>query len=113
MIVWSEHYRFSADDVAAIGTADFAVGTHPYAMTVYLKSGTKFTVNYADKQSRKADMIDLSRQIDREKRQDMEKIHNALYLLRDSVNRIDKRQLRIWRQLRDLLGVKSEGVDYE
>lgn len=54
-------------------------------------------------------MIDLSRQIDSEKRRDAEKIHNALlYILRDSVNRIDKRQLRIWRQLRDLLGLNVE-----
>ena len=113
MIVWNEHYRLSADDVAAIGTVDSAVGTHPYMLTVYLNSGRTLSVSYTDKQSRKAAMLDLSRQIDREKRQDMEKIHNALYLLRDSVNRIDKRQLRIWRQLRDLLGVKPEGVDYE
>ena len=53
-------------------------------------------------------MLDLSRQIDSEKRRDAEKIYNALYILRDTVNRIDKRQLRIWRQLRDLLGLNVE-----
>lgn len=113
MVAWSEYYRFPAESVEAIGTSDGTSGTHPYMLTIYLNSGKTLSVSYTDKQSRKAAMLDLSRQIDREKRQDMEKIHNALYLLRDSVNRIDKRQLRIWRQLRDLLGVKSEGVDYE
>lgn len=85
-----------------------ASGTHPYTLTVYLKSGKSFSVSYMDKQSRRAAMLDLSRQIDSEKRRDAERIHNALYILRDSVNRIDKRQLRIWRQLRDLLGLNME-----
>ena len=56
-------------------------------------------------------MIDLTWQIDREKRQDIDKIHTALYLLQDSINRIDKRQLRIWKQLKELLGVRVEELD--
>lgn len=108
MVAWSEHYRFPAESVEAIGTSDGTSGTHPFMLTVYLKSGKTLSVSYADKQSRKVAMLDLSRQIDSEKRRDAEKIHNSLYILRDSVNRIDKRQLRIWRQLKSLLGVKVE-----
>ena len=108
MVVWSDYYRFSAEDVEALGVDDKTSGTHPYTLTVYLKSGRNFSVSYMDKQSRRAAMLDLSRQIDSERRRDAEKIHNALYILRDSVNRIDKRQLRIWRQLRDLLGINVE-----
>lgn len=108
MIVWSEYYRFSAEDVEALGVDDKTSGTHPYTLTVYLKSGKSFSVSYMDKQSRRSAMLDLSRQIDSEKRRDAEKIYNALYILRDTVNRIDKRQLRIWRQLRDLLGLNLE-----
>lgn len=108
MVAWSEHYRFPAESVEAIGTSDGTSGTHPYMLTVYLNSGRTLSVSYTDKQSRKAAMLDLSRQIDSEKRRDAEKIHNSLYILRDAVNRIDKRQLRIWRQLKALLGVKVE-----
>ena len=108
MVVWSENYRFSAEDVEALGIDDKTSGTHPYTLTVYLKSGKSFSVSYMDKQSRRAAMLDLSRQIDSEKRRDAEKIHNALYILQNSVNRIDKRQLRIWRQLQDLLGKNVE-----
>lgn len=108
MVVWSEHYRFPAESVEAIGTSDGTSSTHPFMLTVYLKSGKTLSVSYTDKQSRKAAMLDLSRQIDSEKRRDTEKIHNSLYILKDSVNRIDKRQLRIWRQLKSLLGVKVE-----
>lgn len=108
MVVWSEYYCFQAESVEVIGTSDGTTGTHPFMLTVYLKSGKTLSVSYSDKQSRKAAMVDLNRQIDAEMRRDNEKIHNALYILRDSVNRIDKRQLRIWRQLKTLLGVKVE-----
>lgn len=111
MVVWSEYYRFSAEEVEALGTSDTNIGSHPYRLTVYFKSGSNLSVNYANMQSRKADMLALSQQIDREKRQDVEKIHNALYLLRDATNRIDKRQLRIWKQLQNLLGVKVEELN--
>ena len=111
MIVWSEYYRFSADEVEAIGTSESMSVSHPFALTVYFKSGNKLSINYADMKSRKAALLDLSRQIDREKRSDTEKIHNSLYILKCSINRIDKRQLRIWQQLKVLLGLKGEEHD--
>lgn len=113
MVVWSEYYRFSAKEAEAIGTSEKTGSSHPYALTVYLKSGNRFSVSYTDESSRRAAMVDLCRQIDAENRRDAEKIHNALFLLRDSVNRIDKRQLRIWRLLRDLLDLKEENIEDE
>ena len=41
---------------------------------------------------------------------DIEKIISLLYQLRSNIERLDKRQLRIWRQLRDLLNGKTEEV---
>lgn len=108
MVVWSSYYCFPADSVEAIGTSNGTTATHPHMLTVYLKSGKALSVSYADERSRKEAMADLSRQIDIENRRDAERIHNSLYILRDSVNRIDNRQLRIWRQLKALLGVKVE-----
>lgn len=108
MVTWSDYYRFSEDSVEAIGTADNTGGTHPYVLTVYLKSGNKMSVSYADKQSRRAAMLDLSRQIDSAKRKDAEGVRCTLYQLQGSINRIDKRQLRIWKQLKVLLGVNVE-----
>ena len=108
MIAWSEYYRFSAEEVEAIGTSNSESGTHPFVLTVYLKSGLKLSVSYVDMKQMKAAMLDLTRQIDREKKNDAEKIHHSLYLLQDVTNRMDKRQLRIWKQLKILLGVKVE-----
>lgn len=109
MVVWGQHYRFSAEEVEAIGSSESRIGSHPFQLTVYFKSGRTIAINYADMQSRKGAMLDLARQIDQEKRQDTEKIHNALYILQDATNRIDKRQLRIWKQLKTLLGAKVDG----
>ena len=111
MVVWSEHYRFSAEEVEAVGASDSGSETHPFVLTVYFKSGLKMSVSYGDIKSRKAAMLDLSRQIDAEKRRCIEQIHNSLFVLKDSVNRIDRRQLRIWQQLKALLGVKVEVLD--
>ena len=108
MVVWSDYYRFSAEDVEALAVTDNTSGTHPYVLTVHFKSGNRLAVNYANKGSRRAEMLDLSRQIDSEKRRDAEKIQNALFLLQGSANRIEKRQLRIWKQLKALLGVQPE-----
>ena len=108
MIVWGDYYRFSAEEVEAIGTTDSGIGSHPYRLTVHFKSGKNIAINYADMKSRKDAMLDLSRQIDREKKQDIEKIHTALYVLQGSINRIDKRQIRIWQQLKHLLGLQVE-----
>ena len=66
MVTWSDYYRFSAESVEAIGTNDKTSGTHPYTLTVYLKSGKQFSVSYVDTASREATMLNLSRQIDTE-----------------------------------------------
>lgn len=108
MVTWSDYYRFNAQEVEAIGTSEKVSNTHPYALTVFLKSGNKFSVSYADEAARRCAMVDLARQIEREMSKTENEIRNRLYLILDSVNRIDKRQLRIWRQLRDLLDIKAE-----
>jgi len=109
MVQWDEFYRFSAEEVESIGASTVESNTHPFSLTVYLKSGNKLSVCYGTEKHRKAVMIDLARQIDGEKRRDAEKIHIALSLLQGGVNRMEKRQLRIWRQLKELLGLKIDG----
>lgn len=113
MIIWNEYYRFAAKEVEAIGTSERTSSTHPYVLTVYLKSGNKFAVSYADEVSRRNEASNLSRQIDMELKRDSETIIKTLFLLLDTTKRIDKRQLRIWKQLKDLLGLKMEDSENE
>lgn len=108
MIKLGDYYRFSADDISAVALSDSTSPTHPFSLTVYLKSGKNFSINYSDARARKASMIDFEHQFDRERKQGFETMLNKLFLIEDAVCRVDKRQLRIWKQLKALLGVKVE-----
>lgn len=107
MIAWSKYYRFPAEEVSCVeASPDSNQAQYPYKLTVHLKGGKSYSVSYADEKSRNKDMDNISRQVAAARRSDYELLYNQVYLLRDALSRVDKRQLRIWRQLRDLLGVK-------
>lgn len=108
MISFSKYYHFTAEDVEFIEAVDNTVGDYPYKLIVHFKSGKSCSVNYNDSKSRDTVRNNMVRQIECEKRTDTEKTLNMLALLNYAVERIDKRQLRIWRQLKALLGVPVE-----
>lgn len=80
MIAWSKYFHFNAEDVEYIEAIDSTSGEYPYRLTVHLKSGNAPSVSYQDSKSR-----DTARN-----------------------ERIERRQLRIWRQLKALLGISME-----
>ena len=108
MIAFSKYYYFSSEDVEYIECANNSAGDYPYRLTIHFKSGTSCSVNYADPKSRETARNNMVREIEYERRADVEKTHNMLTILKNTVERIDRRQLRIWKQLRDLLGLKIE-----
>lgn len=108
MIDFEGYYIFPAEEVASIQIHTTA-GEYPYAVTISLKSGQKHQVNYKDNKGRDKAARDLRRQIEMELREVNADIRNSLFLLDDKIKRIDKRQLRIWQQLKKLLGIKDQG----
>lgn len=108
MVVFSSYYIFSAEEVECIMLSDSGIGSHPFRLTVRFKSGKDISVNYGSFSERKEAMNDLARKIEREKRFEAEQTSIALNIIKDSINRIDKRQLRIWQQLKALLGVEGD-----
>lgn len=109
MIAFSRYYNFSAEDVECVESTDRDSNEdYPYRLTVHTKSGRSFSVNYKNSESRDTDKAEIVRQVDYQKRQESEKIVSMLYSLKYTVERIDRRELRIWRQLRDLLGIRVE-----
>lgn len=109
MINFNKYYSFFAEDVECIEAADSAAATDfPYRLTVHLKSGKFCTVNYADSKSRDSIQNELVRQIDYQKQRGNEEILSMLYIIKNAVEKADRRSLRIWRQLRDLLSVRVE-----
>ncbi len=110
MITWSKYCHFSAESVEYITTSDNGIENYRYQLTVRFKSDNSYTISYATADARDSAMKDIVRQIERERNADIEKIISLLYQLRSNTERLDKRQLRIWRQLRDLLNGKTEEV---
>lgn len=110
MIAWGNYFHFNAEDVKYIEAIDSTSGEYPYRLTVHLKSGNAPSVYYKDSKSRDTARNELVRLVDRVRHEDTEKILNQLTLLNYSNERIERRQLRIWRHLRDLLNLKIEEV---
>lgn len=86
---------------------------YPFALSVCLRSGRKYTVIYQDEKARARAAERLARCIDNEKKDTLEKVFWKLRELEYGVNRVDKRQLRIWRQLKKLLSISEDGEGVE
>jgi hypothetical protein len=105
MISLGNYYHFAASEIECVEVSTVKA-EYPYRITVYLKSGASRSVNYKNEQNRNSARDNLIRQIEHERKADYERLYNAVSLLSYNVKTINGRQLRIWRQLRDLLGVK-------
>ena len=62
-------------------------------------------------EARKAAYTKLARQVEIGKRQDREDILYRLRLIEACINKTDKRTLRIWKQLQQLLHLESEETE--
>jgi len=107
MIDFGNYYNFPADQVAYIENHKVP-GDYPFELAVILKTGNRLAVCYKRKESCDTAKRVLITNIQRELRADTEKTHNMLYLIEDCAKRIDKRQLRIWQQLKALLHITTE-----
>lgn len=107
MVSLGTYYHFTVSEIeyVDVSTVD---GKYPYRLTVHLKSGASPSISYNDENDRNSARNNLIRQIERERRADYETLYNAVHLIHYDVKTLNGRQLRIWRQLRDLLGLKVE-----
>lgn len=107
MISLGTYYHFAASEIEFVEVSTVNA-EYPYTLTVHLKSGACRSINYKDEKKRNYARDNLIRQIEHERRNDYERLYNAVSLLSHDVKTINGRQLRIWRQLRDLLNLKIE-----
>lgn len=111
MIEFDEYYDIAADEIMVIEKRDNNNNeAFPYTLSVALKNGKILSVNYKDKRVRDFKKRKLLDQIAREKSWSYEQIYAKVGLVEDAVARIDKRQLRIWRILSELLHLKEGDV---
>lgn len=103
MIDFEGYYTIAAEQVEYIAATDRGTGDCPYSLDVHLLSGRTLSVSYRTTIARTAGRNKLERQIEAERRRDSDQIIARLSLIRDGVERVDKRQFRIWKQLKELL----------
>ena len=109
MINFDNYYRIAEEEIELIEAMNQQSIDYPYVLTVQLKSGKRCSISYKDSKSRDSVRDNIVKQVETEKRAVYaEKIVNRLNIIDHAINRIEKRQLRIWRQLKALLGVSDD-----
>ena len=108
MINFDNYYRIAEEEIELIEAMNQQSIDYPYVLTVQLKSGKRCSISYKDSKSRDSVRDNIVKQVETEKRAYAEKIVNRLNIIDHAINRIEKRQLRIWRQLKALLGVSVD-----
>lgn len=110
MIDFEGHYLVPPDQVAYIETRRGG-GDAQYGLFLGLSGGKELGVWYRTEEARKAAYTKLARQVEIGKRQDREDILYRLRLIEACINKTDKRTLRIWKQLQQLLHLESEETE--
>lgn len=111
VIEFSSHYFIQEEDVEAILKMEEPNKDFPYVLTIRVRSGREYSVSYQRKVNRDSFARQFAQQVERSVRdrdRTIEAINNRLYLMDDRLRRVDKRGLRIWQQLKALLGVEVE-----
>ena len=111
MIDFEGYYLVPPDQVAYIETRRGG-GDAQYGLFLGLSGGKELGVWYRTEEARKAAYTKLARQVEIGKRQDREDILYRLRLIEACINKTDKRTLRIWKQLQQLLHLESEETEY-
>ena len=104
MICFGSYYHFSGEDVEYISLTNVG-GEYPYKLMVFLRSGRCFSVSYKIPKDAEKERDRLVHSVDTERNAQSQRVLSKLQLLDYSMRTIDRRQLRIWRQLKALLGV--------
>lgn len=110
MISLGKYYHFMGKDVEYVEALKTNSVPYSYRLTVHFRSGHEVSIAYMKEEDCKAEHTRVIRQIEMEQRREKDEVMSSLSILRMSANRIDSRQLRIWRQLEKLLKVQVEEV---
>lgn len=112
MVEFGGRYYIDPAQVEYISETDRAgaivADSHPYDLTVHLLSGKSLGLCYPTKLARDTERRKLVTAIQRERTNYEETMLCKLRLIQNDVSRIDKRQLRVWQQLKKLLGIQPE-----
>lgn len=101
----------SADMIETIEKRNSRDKDYPYLISVRLRNGKTFSLSYKNESRRNADAFSYAKAVEREKNKELDEILASFIDLKWTINRVDKRQLRIWRKLKALLNLKDDEED--
>ena len=104
-------FYFAADQIAAIKRDKSFDAQFPERLVIRLKDGQSYSMNYRNVEAVERDMGNISRQIDREQSDRLDRIKDDVSLLLYYIKNLEKRQLRILRILKKLPGTSAEEID--
>lgn len=107
MIDFEGFYSVDAEQVEFISMRN-GTGETPYGLFLTLRSGKELGIWYRTELSRKQGKERIVREVECDRRRKELDIQGQLATNMRVVERTEKRQLRIWRQLKELLGVEPE-----
>ena len=108
MIDFGGYYLVPVEQIEYIDASSSEDGTGWHNLNAHLLSGRVLTIKYRSKTARDEGWRKLYTEIEAERRRSSDEIIARLSLIRDGVERVDKRQFRIWKQLKTLLNVEPE-----
>lgn len=110
MIKFGGYYYIQENDIVAIELGKNVDNRdYPFWLVVRTRNDHRYTLGYRTKDEAAHAAADLARQVECATRdRDMEHLFNKLWMMKSDLSKLDKRQLKIWRQLKELLGLKDK-----
>lgn len=113
MVDFGGDYSIVADQIESIYTSEGLDEEYPYNLRVRMKSGQEHGYKYKTKEARSSAKRRLINAVECELRRRDADISNRLFFIDDKLKRMDGRQLRIWRLLKELVQGKVGADDAE
>ncbi len=107
MVKFSSYHYINPKEVESVSVCK-TESEYPYDLKVRMKSGKELVVSYIQICDRDRARDNLIIDIQRALREEQVSMSNVLTRIENELHIIDKRQLRVWRQLKQLLGISIE-----
>lgn len=110
LIPIGRYYYVIASEVVCIERESLPAQSdpYPYMLTVCLSNGKNLSIKYKIEKERDAEVEKIARLINFALNRNEEKILCEMVNLKGAIKTIDKRQLKIWSQLKRLLNIEGE-----
>lgn len=108
MIEFGSDSAIAESEIVCIRAEQSGREDYPYRLVARIKNGQEYGVDYKEKKDRDTERRRVVAEIELKNRKSKEATEVKLLQPKNGIERLERRPKRIWRQLKDLLGVKVE-----